>query len=68
MSDQPKPPTGEVRNCEICGEDALLVRCNGKFFVRVRRITKCRRRDKCKTDLRDTEREAIESWNKRILH
>ncbi len=64
----------EIKNCARCGEDAFCHKLGeGKFFVRVRRISHCKyycapkkglRSDTCGTNLLESEQAAISKWNK----
>lgn len=63
----------ECLNCRYCNEDAALVRLpDGRFFVRVRRASKCKNyprnrevSDSCRTNVFETEQEAMDDWNLR---
>lgn len=50
------------QNCAICKEGAQIIPLHGRWFVRVRRISKCKRRI-CKTEWRDSKKEAVADWN-----
>jgi hypothetical protein len=53
-------------NCRQCNEDAIVISPNaGEFFVRVRRVSKCKNRKVaiCQTPVFDNEQNAVSFWN-----
>ena len=60
-----------IINCELCGEDAMVVSVTQEeVFVRVRRTSKCiyyKRAGVCKTDVVQNSDAAIKLWNHKQL-
>ena len=53
----------ELKKCPFCGSEARLNTCSGKYFVECTHETWCEVLPK--TWLYNTEKEAIEAWNRR---
>lgn len=56
----------QLTPCARCGEDAIMVELDGKYFVRVRRFSKCKNYKRglraCQTEWCDTPEEAATEW------